>query len=232
MDRKKYVIITAGGSGVRMGSALPKQFLTLGGKPVLQRTIEKFIAAEPDIEVIVTLPSSHFETWSSLCLDNNFICPQRIAQGGPTRFHSIKNALEYVPDGALVAIHDAVRPLVDAELIRSLFAMADSCEAVCPVTPVTDTIKCLTRDGDFFTEIDGMSADRSVLFGAQTPQVFRSEVVKAAYSQPFNPSFTDDVSVVSAMKIPVRYVTGGKLNFKITTPEDLVLAEAVIGSCN
>ncbi|MCQ2184215.1 MAG: 2-C-methyl-D-erythritol 4-phosphate cytidylyltransferase [Bacteroidales bacterium] len=233
MEREKYAIITAAGSGVRMGSPVPKQFLPLKGKPILLRTIEKFIEAEPDINIILTLPASHVPTWAGLCRDCKFIHPQRIVHGGPTRFHSIKNALEHVPEGALVAIHDGVRPLVDTSLIRTLFNLAMDSPAVCPVMPITETVKCLRADGDAFVSIDGMTADRSILFGAQTPQVFQSEAIIRAYdAQPFNPSFTDDASVAEGMKIPVRYVPGGKFNIKITTPEDLVLAEALIDSCN
>ena len=233
MDRKKYVVIMAGGSGTRMGASTPKQFLELGGKAILRRTMEVFLEACPDVTVITVLPEEHMEYWKEYCYRTSFICPQILVKGGITRFHSVRNALEKVPDGALVAIHDGVRPLLSADLIGRLFSAAESSGGVIPVTPCTDTIKVLRKkvlsDGsETYVPIQGQSADRSVLYGAQTPQVIHSETIKDAYRQPYDTSFTDDASVFEKYGKSLSYLIGERLNIKITTREDLVLAEAVL----
>lgn len=218
MERKKYLVVTAGGTGSRMGAGSPKQFLEIGGKAILQLTIEKFLEAEPDLKVVVVLPKDHVDSWKKYCYARNFNCPQTLVEGGFTRFHSVKNGLARVPDGALVAIHDAVRPLVTPRLIRSLFAAAEESGAVVPAVPVVDTIKT----------VDGEYVDRSRLLSVQTPQIFRSEILRKAYGQPYNTNFTDDASVVEAAGETVSYVTGERFNIKITTPDDLVLCNALM----
>ena len=233
MDRKKYVVVVAGGSGTRMGAQVPKQFLELGGKAILRRTIEVFREAVPEINVITVLPDEHMEYWRDYCYRNNFICPQILVKGGITRYHSVRNALSKVPDGAIVAIHDGVRPLLSPSLVQDLFAKAETAAAVVPVTPCIDTMKVLQKkvwdDGsETLTSVPGAVADRSVLYGAQTPQVFRSELLKDAYNQAFDTAFTDDASVVERYGKSLSYVMGERLNIKITTQEDLVLAEAVL----
>jgi 2-C-methyl-D-erythritol 4-phosphate cytidylyltransferase len=228
MDRKKYVIVMAAGSGTRMGSELPKQFIELGGKAILQRTIEIFLKASPGIKVVTVLPEAHIEYWKSYCLDHNFICPQIIVKGGITRFHSVETALSRVPDEAIVAVHDGVRPLVTEGLVREMFDMMKDRQALVPVTPCTDTMKVLKKVGDELVEIEGASADRSLLYGAQTPQIFHSELLKSAYSMPYDTAFTDDASVVSKYGKSLSYTMGERLNIKITTQEDMLLAEAVI----
>ena len=228
MERKKYLVVTAGGSGVRMGSALPKQFLELGGRAVLQRTIERFLEACGDIKVITVLPEAHMDWWRLYCRDRNFLCPQRLVPGGFTRFHSVKNALAFVPDGAVVAIHDAVRPLLTPALIRSMFERMDTVRALIPVVPSVDTLAVLDRDPDGTLRDSGEEVDRGRIFGAQTPQLFRSEDLKAAYGQGFDPAFTDDASVARRYGIPLSYVAGERNNIKLTTPEDLALAEAIL----
>ncbi len=230
---KIYLVAVAGGSGTRMHSAVPKQFMEIREKAILQRTIEKFIAACPEIKVVTVLPESHIPYWKEYCLSRNFSHPQTLVHGGVTRFHSVRAALEKVPDGAVVAIHDGVRPLVSASLIRSMVSRMDSCRALIPVLPVTDTLKALrqVRDGDDgrkLVRIGGREIDRSEVFAAQTPQIFRSEDIKAAYSQPYDTSFTDDASVAERYGIPLEWCPGERLNLKITTPEDMILAEAII----
>ena len=229
MDRKKYVIIMAAGSGTRMGADRPKQFLELDGKAVLQRTIEVFLEACPGISVVTVLPEDFIGYWKDYCLKHNFICPQILVKGGITRFHSVRNALARIPDGALAAVHDGVRPLVTPAKVRELFDRAENCPGVIPVVPCVDTMKVLAPSDskDIWKENDGQNVDRSVLFGAQTPQVFQSEILKAAYDQPYDTVFTDDASVVSRYGKSLSYVMGERLNIKITTPEDLVLARAV-----
>ena len=145
MPRKKYLIVTAGGSGTRMGAAVPKQFLELDGRPILRITLEKFLEALPDLNIITVLPEGHVQAWRQYCLEHDFVCPQRLVKGGITRFHSVKNALAYVPDGALVAVQDGVRPLISVEKIRELFAAAEPVPALIPVLPVTDTATALSR---------------------------------------------------------------------------------------
>ena len=141
MRRKIYGIFVAGGSGTRMGGEVPKQFLTLDGRPILQRTIECFLEAEPDLKVLTVLPRAHFQTWKDLCAVHSFHCPQTLVAGGLTRFHSVQNALRKVPDGAIVAIHDGVRPLISPALVRRMLDRMeqDGCRALLPVVPVVDT---------------------------------------------------------------------------------------------
>lgn len=232
MEKKKYVIVMAAGSGTRMGAPLPKQFLELGGKAILQRTIEVFRDACPDITVVVVLAPDYIDYWKEYCLKRNFICPQIIVAGGITRFHSVRNALERIPDGALVGVHDGVRPLITRNRVAGLFKEAENSAALIPVVPCVDTLKVLHRvvnpDGTERLEaVPGEVADRSVLFGAQTPQIFQSEILKNAYSQAYDTAFTDDASVVAQYGISLSYTMGERLNIKITTKEDLIIARAV-----
>lgn len=225
MERKKYCIFACGGRGTRMGESLPKQFLRLGDKTILQLSIEKVLDAEPDVHVVVVLPQEYMEFWSRECSRSLLTVPQTIVQGGITRFHSVKNALEKIPDDTVVAVHDGVRPFCDNELMTNLFRTAQTCPAVVPVVPVVDTLKVLDTE---LCEKPGRFADRSELFGAQTPQLFWGETIKAAYRQPYDTSFTDDASVVKAYGVDVKYIPGKKFNLKITTPDDLLLARALL----
>ena len=223
----------AAGSGTRMGTEMPKQFIELGGKAILQKTIEVFMEACPDINVITVLPESHMEYWRSYCLKRNFICPQVLVKGGITRFHSVRNALSKVPDGALVAVHDGVRPLVTQEFIRAMFSEAENTVALIPVIPCVDTMKVLRRakgpqGEEILTEKVGESVDRSVLYGAQTPQIFHSEIIKEAYGQAYDTAFTDDASVVLKYGKNLSFRIGERFNIKITTQDDLVLANAIL----
>lgn len=229
MDSKKYLVVTAGGSGTRMGGPLPKQFLDLGGEAILQRTITLFTDAVPDIKVVTVLPQEHVGWWKKYCQVQPFPTPQRIVKGGFTRFHSVKNALETIPDGAIVAIHDAVRPLITVDALRRLFAEMESSRAVIPVMPSIDTLKLLDRKDGVLAEAPE-SLDRSRVYCAQTPQIFRSEDIKAAYTQAYDTLFTDDASVASRYGIPLTFVEGERLNIKITTPEDLRIARAILSS--
>ena len=231
MERKKYLVVTAGGSGSRMGADVPKQFLPLQGKAILQRTMERFLEACPGIRILTVLPKDHFGTWKAYCAAHNFNVPQTLVAGGITRFHSVRNALVKIPDGALVAVHDGVRPFVSKELIERMFSRMEVCRALIPVLPVTDTLKVLDRDRETgFLRSAGERLDRSRVFGAQTPQIFRSEDLKAAYAEAYDPLFTDDASVAENIKIPLSFIEGERFNIKITTPEDLVLAEAIARS--
>ena len=216
-----YGIFVAGGSGTRMGSDIPKQFIELEGVPILQRTIARFVDALPSLRVITVLPERHTADWKRLCVEHDFNVPQILVPGGITRFHSVQNALSRVPDGSIVLIHDGVRPFVSPALIRSLVEkVRDGSPAVIPVTPAVDTLRW--ADAHF------PDPDRSKIVCVQTPQVFRSETVKAAYTRAYDLSFTDDASVVAAYGKPLVHVPGERLNIKLTTPEDLELARALI----
>ena len=229
MEEKKFLIVSAGGTGTRMGSVIPKQFLNLDGIPILRRTIEVFLRAIPEIQVVTVLPEGHMSYWRDYCRKENFLCPQRLVKGGFTRFHSVKNALSHVPEEALVAVHDGVRPLITPGKIRELFQLAGTAPAVIPVLPVTDTLKLIDRrDGKLVSA--GGQIDRSRIYGAQTPQVFQADALKAAYAQQYDTLFTDDASVAERYGIPLTFVEGERFNLKITTPEDLVLARAIIDS--
>ena len=228
MERKKYVIIMVAGSGTRMGAGRPKQFLELEGKAILQKTMEVFLNACPGISVITVLPQDFIGYWREYCLENNFVCPQILVPGGITRFHSVRNALDRVPEGALVAVHDGVRPLLSEGLVRDMFEKAEGVPALIPVTPCVDTMKVLENKDGELVAVPGAKADRSVLYGAQTPQIFHSEILKEAYAMPYDTSFTDDASVVEKYGKSLSYVVGERLNIKITTQDDLLLARAIL----
>lgn len=222
MERKIYIILVAGGSGVRMGAAVPKQFLLLGGRPVLLRTAERLFEAWPDANLITVLPKDHFETWKKICRKYEFTRPQRLVEGGITRFHSVKNALAAVPDGATVAIHDGVRPLVSVKLLRGMRERMGEARALVPALKMIDSLKY--ADGTL------PEPDRSKIIAVQTPQMFLSEEIKDAYTQAYDLVFTDDASVAARKEIPLSYIDGERFNLKITTPEDLVLAELLLTS--
>ena len=232
MSRTKYAIIMAAGSGTRMGAEMPKQFIELEGKAILHRTIEVFLNACPGVNIITVLPESHMDYWRQYCLDRNFICPQVLVKGGITRFHSVRNALDKVPAGALVAVHDAVRPLVTEGFVRDMFAKAETVPALIPVLPCVDTMKVLEKKNVHGVEelvtIPGQTVDRSILYAAQTPQIFHSEILKGAYGQAFDTAFTDDASVVLKNGKNLSYLIGERFNIKLTTQDDLVLAKAIL----
>lgn len=229
MERNFYLIVTAAGSGTRMGADKPKQFLELGGKAILQLTIERFIEALPDIKVVTVLPKDYIPLWKRYCLERSFTYPQVLVAGGITRFHSVKNALARVPDGAYVAVHDGVRPLLSIGMIRRMAERMTACRALVPVMPSTDTLKPLRPDWDGRLQwIEGRSLNRVEVYNAQTPQIFFSEDLRGAYQQAFNTSFTDDASVARQAGVPITWCEGERLNIKITTPEDLKLAQAIL----
>ena len=229
MERQKYLIVVAAGKGVRMGGDLPKQYVQLDGKAILHRTIERFVDACGDLKVLTVLNPDWIPYWKQYCYDHAMVVRQRFIKGGITRFHSVRNALEEIPDGAVVAVHDGVRPFVTAGQIRKLFALAGEHSAVVPVLPCVDTLKKLRKEGNNLVSL-GEDVDRTILYGAQTPQIFHSEVLRKAYCQPFDQLFTDDASVVERSGVDICYVDGEKLNFKITTPEDMKMASALLAA--
>ena len=214
---ERYAILVAGGKGLRMGGDIPKQFLPIGGKPVLMHTIEVFRQAYPDIHIVLVLPAPQQDYWLKLCRDYDFAVPVQIADGGETRFHSVSNGLKLIPDDAvgLVGVHDGVRPFVAIETIRRCYEEAMDKGAVVPVISVVETLRQLRKDGASVT----VPRDEYKL--VQTPHTFRISLLKEAYQQSFVPSFTDDASVVEALGKPVYLVEGNRENIKITTPADI-----------
>lgn len=222
---KQYALIVAGGKGLRMGGELPKQFLPIGGKPVLMRTIEAFYTYNPEIQIILVLPGSQQSYWAELCREHHFSLPHVIADGGDTRFHSVKNGLLFVKTQGLVGVHDGVRPFVSREVIARCYALAAEKRAVVPVIDVVETIRHLESD-------NSVTVSRDEYKLVQTPQVFDADLLKRAYEQPYAPHFTDDASVVEALGVPVVLTAGNRENIKITTPFDLKIATALLDSCS
>lgn len=216
-----YAILVAGGKGVRMGGDVPKQFLPIGGLPVLMRTIDSFVEAYDKIRIVLVLPESQQEYWHQLCKEYSFVTPVEITSGGETRFHSVRNGLSLIPDDTegVVGVHDGVRPFASVETIRRCFQAAEEFGAVVPVIPVVETVRQLLPNGNSQT----VSRDDYRL--VQTPQTFRTSLLKEAYRQPYQPFFTDDASVVEAMGHRITLVEGNRENIKITTPTDLKFAE-------
>jgi 2-C-methyl-D-erythritol 4-phosphate cytidylyltransferase len=218
---EKYIIIVAGGSGSRMKSELPKQFIELNGLPILMHTIMRFRNALPIIQIMVALSDSYREQWEILCTKHNFIIPHTLCSGGETRFHSVKNALELVPTDAVVGIHDAARPLVSTPTILNTFEKAEQKGNAIPAIAIFDSIRKVEN------EIN-KAVDRNDYRIIQTPQCFHSNLLKKAFLQPYQALFTDDASVLEAMGEKINLVEGNKENIKITTSEDLILAKALI----
>ena len=221
MDKKLYAVILAAGEGRRMGSTTAKQYIEIGGKPILRHTVEKFLALDTPVEIILVLPPDNKAPWKEYCERTGFLDRYIMVSGGITRFHSVKNAMKYIPDGAIVAVHDGVRPFITTRAIKKMLSMMDECEALVPVVSPVETLRMVEDNGSSFT------VDRSRYTMVQTPQMFRSETIKLAYSQPYETRFTDDASVVEAAGRKVTLCEGSRLNIKITTPEDLEMAEAI-----
>lgn len=215
---KKHIIIVAGGKGLRMGGDIPKQFLPVCGKPVLMRTLEAFHAYDASMRLILVLPVSQQAYWKQLCEEYQFDLVHEIANGGETRFHSVKNGLALVKEDGLVGVHDGVRPFVSQEVITRCYEEAASLKAVIPVIGVVETVRHLTEEGS-----ETVPRDQYKL--VQTPQVFDVTLLHRAYQQEYTDLFTDDASVVEALGEKVYLVEGNRENIKLTTPFDLKLAE-------
>lgn len=234
MARARYLVIVAAGSGRRMGGELPKQFLPLGGCSVLQRSIDVFRRAVPGIHIVTVLAPEWKEYWRDLCMKHRFFYPQSLVDGGLTRFHSVQNALARIPGDALVAIHDGVRPLLSEALVRDLFQRAETADGVVPCLPVVDTLRCLQMQEGVGCSSGKVLPARSEMYAVQTPQIFDAALLKAAYTLPFEPDYTDDASVVEryirqqGLPQKIEYVPGERHNLKLTTPGDLLLAEAIL----
>ncbi len=222
---KTVAIIVAGGSGTRFGAQLPKQFLELAGKPILMHSIEVFGKnRDGSFDVIVTLPEGQMALWQQLCEKYAFDVPHHVVAGGETRWHSVKNALDSIVDIAgvdVIAVHDGVRPLATAELIDRTIEAARRDRAAIPVVMLNDSVRQVAGDAS-------QALDRSTLRAVQTPQAFDARLLIEAYSLPYQPSFTDDASVVEQFGHPVTLVEGDPNNLKITRPVDLAVAEYLL----
>ncbi|MBO5960408.1 MAG: 2-C-methyl-D-erythritol 4-phosphate cytidylyltransferase [Paludibacteraceae bacterium] len=217
---KRATIIVAGGSGQRMGSALPKQFMAVGGKPVLLRTIETFYTFDPQMILVVVLPATQIDVWNELLIHHQSSIPHVVAEGGATRFESVKNGINALPeDVELIGVHDGVRPFVSMDTLARCYSNAKP--AIVPVIPMYDSLRQLTEMGN-------NSVDRSSYVAVQTPQVFSASLLRQAYSQPYNVLYTDDASVVEALGECIELTEGNRENIKLTTPFDLIIAEGII----
>ena len=240
-----YIIIVAGGKGLRMGTDIPKQFLPIGGKPVLMRTLERFREYSADLQIILVLPKTQQDYWRELCQQYHFPLPQQegeqggsyqMTDGGETRFHSVQHGLALIPDDAegVVGVHDGVRPFPSVEVIRNCYETAREKKAVIPVIPIVETVRHLIGESNVqrstFNVQRTITVPRNDYRLVQTPQCFDIQLLKAANRQPYNDGFTDDASVVEAFGYNVTLVEGNRENIKITTPYDIVVAEAILNS--
>lgn len=217
----KFVVIAAGGVGLRMKTDKLKQFIILCGKPILMHSINTFFHYDNNITIILALPHDHIKNWENLCNEFNFDIKHTIVEGGRTRFHSVKNALEYTDDEGFVAIHDGVRPFVSISTISRCFEAGELLGNGVPVVDINETTR-------FVDEKSNKPIDRKKIKVVQTPQVFKCKVIKYAYEQSFKSNFTDDATVIEAWGHNINLVEGNIENIKITNPFDLLIAEALI----
>ena len=228
-----YIIIVAGGKGLRMGTDIPKQFLPIGGKPVLMRTLERFREYSAGLQIILVLPKAQQDYWKKLCQKHNFTVEYQLTDGGETRFHSVQHGLALIPDDAegVVGVHDGVRPFPSIEVIRNCYETAREKKAVIPVIPIVETVRKITqKEPSLLCNYSSVTVPRNDYRLVQTPQCFDIQLLKAANRQPYNDGFTDDASVVEAFGYNVTLVEGNRENIKITTPYDIVVAEAILNS--
>ncbi len=217
----KSAIIVAGGSGKRMGTEIPKQFLEIHGKPILLHTLEQFFNYDNQMKLILVLPEAQHSFWEELLVKHQPKIPYLLAKGGVERFNSVKNGLEFIDGEGLVAVHDGVRPLVTFETIHRCFSAAALYASAIPVIPVTESVRWSNKSQNH-------ALNRSELFLVQTPQVFSVKLLKEAYKQPFDTTFTDDASVVEKLVQEIHLVEGNPENIKITRPMDLLMAKALL----
>ena len=227
----KYALIVAGGSGSRMGGDIPKQFMLLNGKAVVLHTIERFLSLSFPVKIILILPPAYKEYWKDYCLENGVIFDYIPVSGGITRFHSVKNAMKYVPKGAIVAVHDGVRPIVSKEFLEQMFLLGEEKGAVVPIVKPIDSMRVRNEKeevGDSAEETGYSVVDREQYVLVQTPQVFHSDILHKAYEQAFSPLFTDDASVVERSGVDIYFTAGSRTNIKLTQSDDMLLAKAIL----
>jgi 2-C-methyl-D-erythritol 4-phosphate cytidylyltransferase len=215
---KYFAIIVGGGSGSRMLSEVPKQFMLLRGRPVLMHTIEAFDKSDYNPEIIVVLNVDFHQYWENLCVLHNFSVPHKLVKGGTQRFDSVKNGIKTIRTKAIVAIHDAVRPLLSKQLIDKSFEEAEQSGNAVAAIKSRDSVRQ-------YNGTHTISLDREEIYLIQTPQTFSSDILKKAYKQKFRNEFTDDASVAERSGIRINLIAGETRNFKITFPEDIRLAE-------
>jgi 2-C-methyl-D-erythritol 4-phosphate cytidylyltransferase len=221
-ETKNYAIIVAGGSGSRMQSAIPKQFMPLNGVPVLMHTMLAFYNSNAKPNLIVVLPQAYHNHWTKLCEMHDLNIPYQLVAGGDTRFHSVKNGLDLIPyNGATIAVQDAVRPLTSKEIIDESYQYATTNGNAVVAVKSRDSVR-LSQDGV------SIALNRDEVYLVQTPQTFQSVQLKDAYHQPYNANFTDDASVVEATGIQINLIEGSYQNIKITFPEDIAIAELLM----
>ena len=219
-----------------MGGDIPKQFLPIGGKPILMRTLERFRAYSETLQIILVLPEAQQDYWQELCKQYEFQVDYQIANGGQTRFHSVQNGLALVPDDAegVAGVHDGVRPFPSIEVITRCYETARQTKAVIPVIPVVETVRQILLSNqsnpNAVSNPSSITVPRDQYRLVQTPQTFDIQLLKAANRQPYNDGFTDDASVVESYGHPITLVEGNRENIKITTPYDITVAEAIINS--
>lgn len=219
---KYFAVIVAGGSGTRMQTEIPKQFLLLNGKPVIMHTIAAFFASPQKPELIIVLNGQHFGLWRDLCRKHNFTIEHQLVAGGNTRFHSVKEALHLIEENSIIAVHDAVRPLISIRIIDDAYKLAlEKGNAVVAVTS-KDSVRLQNPNGT------SQSLNRAEVFLVQTPQTFQSKIIKKAYEQAYGEHFTDDASVVESSGVQINLLRGDPDNFKITFLTDLRLAEMIL----
>ncbi|GAA4326594.1 2-C-methyl-D-erythritol 4-phosphate cytidylyltransferase [Flaviaesturariibacter amylovorans] len=219
---KKYALIVAGGTGTRMGSPTPKQFLLLHDKPVLYYTIRTFLEAYPDIQIILVLPED-FTDMGREIIDAWFDYSRiRVTAGGETRFHSVQNGLQLIDEDGIVFVHDGVRCLLTPDLIRRCHDKALENGSAIPVVPCRDSVRLLTA-------ADNEAIERTRLVLVQTPQTFHSRILQSAFAIDYKERFTDEATVVEAYGLKIELVEGEEDNIKITRPVDLQVAEAILG---
>ncbi|WP_041779157.1 2-C-methyl-D-erythritol 4-phosphate cytidylyltransferase [Belliella baltica] len=216
---KKYAIIVAGGSGTRMGAPMPKQYLEIGGKPILMHTLSRFFEAEPKAELILVIPEKDFSLWKDLCVQYKFFIPHNLVSGGNSRFQSVRNGLNSITENeGLVAIHDGVRPFVNPEVIQESFEVAKEKGSAIAVVALKDSIRRLTDDGK------SVYQERQYFRLVQTPQTFQIRKIKKAFDVTELHTFTDDATVYEHQGWQVSLIAGNLENIKITTPEDMAYA--------
>ncbi len=218
---KRAAIIAAGGKGTRMNSAIPKQFLQLLNKPIIFHTIEAFYSFDHSIQLIVVLPEAQQSYWQNLLATHKFLIPHQVVSGGETRYHSVKNGLALAQDADVIAIHDAVRPLIHSQFLERLFAIAEEKGSAIPVLQTTDTIRQIKDN-------ETMVLDRTTIYAVQTPQVFIKEWLLKAYTLPYKDHITDDAMLVEIAGFKLTFTEGLKTNIKITTSEDILLASCLL----
>lgn len=221
MHNKEFALIVAGGKGTRIKSRLPKQFLELHGKPILMHTLDAFFRYSEKIQIVLVLPEDDFQTWRDLCDRYRYQQPVILQKGGETRFQSVKNGLEKIEGPGLVAIHDGVRPLVSEDIIGASFRLAAVHQSAVAAVRLKESIRMTDQDNT-------KAVDRSRFRLIQTPQTFSIDLIKQAYQLKEDTTLTDDASVAERLGHTISLFEGSYLNIKITTPEDLIVAEALM----